>query len=153
MLLVIVVASYSMLQPYLSRQFGWSLPSVATSRSPAASSGEMAVGGDAILQAFETRRSGVMVQCDLEIAKLLRDDTEGDRHQKMILRIPNTNHTVLLAHNIDLAPRVPAQQGELVTVQGEFEYSDKGGVIHWTHHDPRGKHTPGWIEYQGKRYE
>ncbi len=153
MLLVLVVAGYSVLQPYLSRQFGWSLPSVASSSSRTVSNGDVAVGGDAILSAFESRRSGVMVRCELEVATLLRDDTVGDKHQKMILKIPGTSHTVLLAHNIDLAPRVPAKKGDVLTVQGEFEYSDKGGVIHWTHHDPRGKHTPGWIEHQGKRYE
>lgn len=143
-----------MVQPYLTRQFGWNLPGLnGTSSQRSETNSEISVGANAILEAFEARRSDVIVQSDLEVAKLLRDDNEGDRHQKMILRIPNSSHTVLLAHNIDLADRVPAREGDLLTVRGEFEYSEQGGVIHWTHHDPRGKHTPGWIEHQGKRYE
>jgi len=26
-------------------------------------------------------------------------------------------------------------------------------VIHWTHHDPQGKHINGWLKYQGKMYQ
>ena len=84
--------------------------------------------------------------------KVLPDDNKGSRHQKALLRLSN-GHTVLLAHNIDLADRVPYEEGDTIKVRGEYEYSEKGGVVHWTHHAPRGNHPPGWIEFQGKRYE
>jgi len=60
--------------------------------------------------------------------------------------------TLLVAHNIALAPRVPVQQGETITLNGEYVWNDKGGVMHWTHHDPQGR-KGGWIELAGKRYE
>ena len=157
--LIAAVVGYSVLQPYVERQFGWQLPSIGSSSSRRAShsaGGPLTVadaGALAITNAFERKQSNVVVECEFDVIKLLRDDNEGSRHQKMLLQLPATSHTVLLAHNIDLAPRVPAREGDKVIVRGEYEYSDKGGVVHWTHHDPRGKHPAGWIEHQGKRYE
>ena len=61
---------------------------------------------------------------------LLKDDNEGFRHQKFILEL-SSGQTVLVAHNIDLAPRIQnIQKGDQVEFFGEYEYSDKGGVIH-----------------------
>ena len=156
--LIAAVVGYSVLQPYLARQFGWQLPSITTNSrtNDSGRGGPLTVaspGTLAITNAFERKQSNVVVECELEVIKLLRDDNQGDRHQKMLLQLPATNHTILLAHNIDLAPRVPAREGDTLIVRGEYEYSEKGGVVHWTHHDPRGKHPAGWIEHQGKRYE
>lgn len=84
---------------------------------------------------------------------ILKDDNEGSRHQKFILEL-NNGHTVLVAHNIDLAPRIPnIQKGDMVEFFGEYEYSEKGGVIHWTHHNPGRKHIDGWLKYQGRTYQ
>ena len=136
-LVVVLVVGYGFLQPYL----------------PRIGVGVTSDDEQAILSAFENHQSNVIVQCTVQVVKNLRDDLDGDRHQKMLLRLSAANHTLLLAHNIDLAPRVPAKEGDTITVRGEYEYSEKGGVIHWTHHDPGGRHEPGWIEFQGKRYE
>ena len=82
---------------------------------------------------------------------MLSDDNEGSRHQRFILRL-STGQTLLVAHNIDLAPRVPLDEGDDITFYGQYEWSEKGGVIHWTHHDPDGRHEEGWLEHRGKRY-
>ena len=60
--------------------------------------------------------------------------------------------TLLVAHNIDLAPRIPVAQGDAVTIKGEYVWNNRGGVLHWTHHDPKGR-KGGWVEVAGKRYE
>ncbi|MBJ9955923.1 MULTISPECIES: DUF3465 domain-containing protein [Acinetobacter] len=106
-----------------------------------------------IMQAYQQQRSNVQVQAQGVVKAILPDDNDGSRHQKMILKLDN-GLTVLIAHNIDLAPRIEGlKKGDVVEFYGEYEYSQKGGVIHWTHHDPRGKHMDGWLKYQGKMYQ
>ena len=106
-----------------------------------------------IMQAYKQQISNIQVQSKGEVKAILADDNDGSRHQKMILKLEN-GLTVLVAHNIDLAPRVEGlRKGEIVEFYGEYEYSPKGGVIHWTHHDPQAKHVDGWLKYQGKSYQ
>ena len=101
---------------------------------------------------FEQRRSDVQVRGAGSVLRTLSDD-EGSRHQRFILELPS-GHTLLIAHNIDLAPRIDSlQKGDRVEFYGEYEWNDKGGVIHWTHHDPRGRHVAGWLKHQGRIYQ
>lgn len=120
--------------------------------APRAERTDGASGEDAIRKAFEAQRSDVIVTASGVVTKSLPDDNEGSRHQRFIVRFPG-GLTVLVAHNIDLAPRVPLDEGDRVSFRGEYEWNDKGGVVHWTHHDPAGRHTGGWIEHEGRRFE
>ena len=106
-----------------------------------------------IQQAFDRRQSNVQVQSVGRVKAVLADDNEGSRHQKFILGLDN-GLTVLVAHNIDLAPRIKnIQKGDTVEFYGEYEYTEKGGVIHWTHHDPQNRHVGGWLKYEGEIYQ
>lgn len=103
--------------------------------------------------AYHTRQSNLQVTQQGVIIKVLADDDEGARHQRCIVELPSRQR-LLIAHNIDIAPRIPGLvKGESLTFHGEYEWNRKGGVIHWTHHDPEGRHEGGWIVYQGKTYE
>lgn len=110
------------------------------------------VGEQAILEAYRARQSNLMVEAEATVVKNLPDDQIEPRHQKMLLELPG-GHSLLLAHNIDLAERVPAAEGDRLRFRGEYEYSEKGGVIHWTHHDPKKRHDDGWIEHAGRRFQ
>lgn len=59
--------------------------------------------------------------------------------------------------NVDLAPRIPVHEGDVVVVAGQFIPDGKGGgagIIHDTHHSPGpGWHRGGWIEWHGHRFE
>lgn len=105
----------------------------------------------AINAAYAAQRSGVMVEVQGRVDAVLRDDTDGSRHQRFILRLSD-GHTLLVSHNIDLAPRAPLAVGDTVSLRGQYEWNAKGGVLHWTHHDPQGRREGGWVEVRGKRY-
>lgn len=106
-----------------------------------------------IADAFAARRSGIQVEDAGTVTRVLADDLRGDRHQRFILEL-SSGQTVLVAHNIDLAPRIAnLRDGDRVRFFGEYEWNDQGGVIHWTHHDPAGRHPDGWLEHGGRRYQ
>jgi len=109
---------------------------------------------EVLADAFARQRSDVLVnEGSGRVTRVLADDTKGSRHQRFILRL-STGQTVLVAHNIDLAPRIPQlRAGDTVEFAGEYEWNDSGGVVHWTHHDPAGRHPGGWLRHQGQLYE
>ena len=110
-------------------------------------------GVELIAAAWEQRANDVDVEATGTVRRVLRDDNEGSRHQRFTLELSN-GQTVLIAHNIDLAPRVEnVRLGDSVRFKGVYEWNDRGGVVHWTHHDPRGRRAGGWLEHNGRRYE
>ena len=108
---------------------------------------------DAIARAFEQRQSDVQVECEGTVSRILPDDKVGSPHQRFIVQLAS-GQTVLIEHNIDLAPRIDdLKAGDTVSVSGEYVWNEKGGLIHWTHNDPSGKHQAGWIKHGGRRFQ
>lgn len=102
---------------------------------------------------FEEKTSDYQVLAKGKINRILKDDLEGSRHQRFIIEL-NSGQTLLVAHNIDIAPRVNGLiKGQVIYIFGEYEWNKNGGVIHWTHHDPDGLHQDGWIQFNGKKYQ
>jgi hypothetical protein len=103
-------------------------------------------------EAGTSYRAGHQVRGSGTVVRILSDDNDGSRHQRFILRLAN-GRTLLIAHNIDLAPRIDGiREGDTVEFYGEFASNSKGGVIHWTHHDPQGRHPDGWLRHGGRTY-
>lgn len=109
---------------------------------------------DALLaKAFADRTSNLQVEGQGVVEKILADDQEGSRHQRFLLKLAS-GQTLLVAHNIDLAPRLDALAvGDEVHFFGEYEWNNKGGVVHWTHNDPDGRHVAGWLRHKGKKFQ
>ncbi|EGQ9437420.1 DUF3465 domain-containing protein [Vibrio cholerae] len=109
---------------------------------------------DAVLQqAYQSQQSDLQVQGLGQVVKVLPDDNDGSRHQKFILKL-NSGQTLLVVHNIDLAPRIPnLKVGDSVEFYGEYEWNKKGGVLHWTHKDPQNRHAHGWLKHNDQVYE
>lgn len=107
----------------------------------------------ALARAYAHQESDVQVRGHGRVVHILPDDNEGSRHQRFVLELPD-GQTVLIAHNIDLAPRIdPLERGDSVGFAGEYEWNDRGGVVHWTHRDSARRHEDGWLESGGRRFE
>lgn len=106
-----------------------------------------------VTRAFENRRSGVLVEGRGTVVRLLPDDLAGSRHQRFIVRL-DSGTTVLIAHAIDVAGRVsPLQVGDQLSFRGEYVWNPRGGLVHWTHRDPAGRHESGWIRRGDRVFE
>lgn len=95
--------------------------------------------------------TGTWIEGTGVVRRLLNDDSDGARHQRVVLDLRN-GQTVLLAHNLDLAERIPLGLGDRVQFRGVYEWNDLGGLLHWTHHDPLGIEEGGWVRYRRKDY-
>jgi hypothetical protein len=138
-LVVVVIAAWLLVEPGRHE------------RAPDPASGASATSArdDALARAIAERVSGVEVEASGTVVRLLPDDSQGSRHQRFIVRV-ESGGTVLIAHNLDLAPRVaPLAEGDAVSFRGQYEWNERGGVVHWTHPDPAGRHESGWIRREG----
>lgn len=118
-----------------------------------ADSAKAAVDDDSpVGRAFKARASEVEVEGEGVVTRILADDLTGDRHQRFVVRLAS-GQTILIAHNIDIAPRVEGlREGDSVGFKGEYVWNEEGGIIHWTHHDPKGRHVAGWLKHNGRIY-
>ena len=153
-MIVLLIAAYFGID-LQENQLQTSTPSVTVEPTTQTSQPQNQVldGTTKIAQAFQSRKSNIQVQSQGRVVAVLKDDNDGSRHQKFILELKH-GLTVLVAHNIDLSPRLDGlKKGEIVEFYGEYEYSHQGGVLHWTHHDPQKKHADGWLKYKGRTYQ
>ncbi|MFW1676913.1 DUF3465 domain-containing protein [Pontibacter sp. JAM-7] len=140
LLILCAAAGVAYLQPGILTQ-----PTAANQPAPASD--------QRLWQAYQNQQSDLQIQGYGEVIQLLPDDTHGSQHQRFILQL-STGQTLLVAHNIDLAPRLDGLKvGDSVEFFGEYEWNNKGGVMHWTHHDPAGRHTNGWLKHKGTTYQ
>jgi len=147
LLLLAIVAAAAI---YLGRQPDEVSPVIAET---AAARAPAVAGGEALANATAERQSGVEIAGEGAVSRILGDDSVGDRHQRFILTL-DSGRTLLIAHNIDIAPKIESlREGDTVSFSGEYEWNDKGGVVHWTHHDPQGQHAAGWIRHRGRVYQ
>ncbi len=108
---------------------------------------------EAFDRAFKNHASNLQIGGSGTVIQVLPDDTKGSRHQKFIVQL-GSGQTLLIAHNIDLAPRIDTlTEGDQIKFYGEYEWNARGGIIHWTHHDPSGAHVAGWLEHNGEKYQ
>ncbi|HET6274680.1 MAG TPA: DUF3465 domain-containing protein [Candidatus Cybelea sp.] len=108
----------------------------------------------ALCAAYAAGRSHVEVVADGSVTRLFGvQPGRTSPHEGFLFRLASGCDTVVRVEaNTDFTGPIPLAQGDRVTVKGEYEYYPLGGVIHWTHRDPRGRHEGGYIETGGKLY-
>lgn len=102
-------------------------------------------GDNLLAKLFAEAQSNVQIYGTGTVISILPDDLSGSRHQRFIIEL-KSKQTLLISHNIDLAPRInELSLNDQIEFFGEYEWNNKGGMIHWTHHDPAGIHLDGWL--------
>lgn len=130
------------------------LVAVATCGAPVATTGAPAADNAAIARAFADHRSHIEVTADGQVERLLADETsETGTHQRFILKLTGSAQTLLVTNNVSIGKRVPVAVGDALVVHGEYVWSEQGGLVHFTHHDPQHTHEDGWIDRLGARYQ
>jgi hypothetical protein len=108
----------------------------------------------AIVADFHNHQSNIEVTAEGSVVRLLPDRTSSTgTHEQFIIKLSSGDLTIEVEHNITIAPRVPVALGDHVIVHGEYVWNAQGGLIHFTHHDPKGTHEGGYVQDNGKTYD
>jgi hypothetical protein len=108
----------------------------------------------AIVQDYQRHRSAVEVTADATIIQVLPDRYgSSGPHEQFIVKLTSGDLTLLVEHNLSIGTRVPVAVGDHVIVHGEYIWTAQGGLIHFTHHDPEGRHEGGFIQDNGTTYD
>jgi len=95
---------------------------------------------------YERKISHIQVKGEGVVTAILNDDTVGRKHQRFVLELA-FHKTLLVLNNIDMFPRLePLEIGDRVEFYGEYVWNRHGGLLHWTHHDPKGKRADGYVK-------
>jgi hypothetical protein len=108
----------------------------------------------ALCAAYAGGRSGVEVVADGTVTRVLGiQQGRVSPHEGFLFRLASGCSVVVRVEvNTDFTGPIPLTGGERVVVKGEYEYYPRGGVIHWTHRDPRGRHDNGYVEAGDRSY-
>nr|WP_259366556.1 MULTISPECIES: DUF3465 domain-containing protein [unclassified Colwellia] len=94
-LLISILVSFTLLQ--------WSIFACATSLN----------------EAYKIKKSNIQIKGHGKVIRILNDDNQGSRYQNFTLKLSSGN-TILIAHNIDLSPKVNLiSKGDMVCFYGE----------------------------------
>jgi hypothetical protein len=98
----------------------------------------------AICRAAAAGASHVEVVARGTVTRLLGD---ASTHEGVMMRLSSDcAETLRVEINTNFGGVVPLRAGQSIIVKGEYETDPDGGVIHWTHFDPRGHHDSGFVQ-------
>ncbi len=115
------------------------------------------IHNEAAYDAWRAGRSRIEVTLGGSVARILgtRMGRSGS-HEGFVLHLSGATGrglTVRVEDNVDLTGPIPLREGEDVEVRGEYIFDPRGGIVHYTHRDPRGRHPAGYILVDGKFYQ
>ncbi|HLX26188.1 MAG TPA: DUF3465 domain-containing protein [Candidatus Cybelea sp.] len=109
----------------------------------------------ALCSAYADGRSRVEVVADGTVTRTLGiQPGRVSPHEGFLMRLASACSVIVRVEvNTDFTGSIPLAPGQHVLVKGEYEYYPLGGIIHWTHRDPRGRHAGGYIATAGRIYD
>ena len=123
-------------------QCGGSPPGDTADAGAAGTTSSDKAGDEALADAFQHHLSDREVEGRGTVVRILPDDDEGSRHQRFIVRLAS-GQTLLVAHNIDVAPRVEdLHEGDAVAFRGVYEWTRRAAPSTGRIATPRAS-TPG----------
>jgi hypothetical protein len=123
--------------------------------SPGGNSADASNG--AVYDAWRAQRSRVEVTASGTIARVL--GTRSGRyapHDGFLLHLRGPEGrglTIRVEDNVTMTGQIALVAGADAIVRGEYVYDPRGGIVHWTHRDPRGHHAAGYVQTGGKLYQ
>lgn len=103
-------------------------------------------------KAFHEQQSGLMVEVDGSVVRILETHADSERFQEFVIRIVS-GQTVLIVNDTAKADPIPLSVGDGVTARGEYKWTENGGTIRFTYRDSSRQRRHGWIDHQGDRYQ
>jgi hypothetical protein len=121
----------------------------------ACAGGQQAPNDAAVCQAFRAGRSHVEVVADGTVVNVFGVRAgRSSPHEGFLMQLASGCSVVVRVEaNTEFTGTFPLARGDRVTAKGEYEFYPRGGVIHWTHRDPRGRHEGGYILVRGRMYD
>ena len=103
--------------------------------------------------AFCSSRSSGHVEVYVPDARVTRvlGEREGRSGMHEGFDVRAGGRTFRVEDNVSIGHPIPLRRGETVSLLGQLECDD--GAIHWTHHDPSGRHMSGYVKAGGTLYE
>jgi hypothetical protein len=110
----------------------------------------------AVYDAWRYHRAHLEVTADGSVARILgtRRGPSGV-HEGFLLHLRGAGGhglTVRVEDNVDITGPIPLTEGDDVEVRGEYIYDPRGGLIHYTHRDPGGRHAGGYVRAEGHTF-
>lgn len=115
------------------------------------SASQIADDSDIVRAVNDQRRVDFVEGGGLVVTKILPDDNSGLKHQKWMVRLSN-GITMQAVYNSDMCPRVSLRTGDVIAMGGQFIWTKGGAMLHWLHHDPKGRRPDGFVYVNGKYY-
>jgi hypothetical protein len=110
------------------------------------------IGFAVIEQAFHEQRSDFMIEVSGTVVRVLTSNQNRPQTQEFVIRLEN-GQSLLVVHDKRASGGVPVSVDDRVTVRGEYKWSETGGRVQNTQHDPSVKRRHGFVEHKGKRYQ
>jgi hypothetical protein len=103
-------------------------------------------------KAFYDQQSDLMVEVTGQVVRVVRPVEGHEGHQEFQLRLPK-GQLLMVVRNTSAGDRVPLESNDRVTVRGNYQWSELGGVIHGAQRDYSLDRMHGWVELDGKKYD